>query len=270
MNTETRTVTFSLDAERTFRRVLFFWLTLEILLFLADVAFTYSDLVDLRPINRLFNMTREDGLGSLLAITQILFVSLTLWLIVLTRRRDLPRRLRFGWYFLAIFFTYLFLDDGAAIHERLGTAYEILAEDDSSADIPGQALLELFPSYPWQILFMPVFSVIGLYMLWFLHHAFDDRRNFRLVFDGLLLYATAVMLDFIEGLESGHVLNVLDWLKHTFDLRSYTVSHFNKTVEETIEMAGTTLIWVAFLRHFMQQTPVLELHFPSRNARPSS
>ncbi len=46
------------------------------------------------------------------------------------------------------------------IHERLGTAVETLGEDSR--------LLEAFPSFAWQILFVPLFGALGLFMLWFL------------------------------------------------------------------------------------------------------
>lgn len=245
------------DTDHLIRKVLIICIIIELSLFIADAIFTYAGVIDIRSIKRFFNMAREDGLGSLLAVIQTLLLSLTLWLIVLTHKaKDIRPVIRYGWVFLAVFFTYLTLDDGAEIHERLGTVYRIMSEQS-----PADGLLHLFPSYPWQVLFLPVFAVIGLYMLWFLWTNFENQADFRLVFGGLIMYAIAVSLDFIEGLDKNHALNVHEWLRSKFDLRPYTVRHFGKTMEETIEMFGTTLIWLAFLRHFMRQNTCFQINF---------
>ena len=53
------------------------------------------------------------------------------------------------------------VDDGAQLHERLGSTFKAMREDVGSS-------LDFFPSYPWQILFLPIFGTLGLFMLWFL------------------------------------------------------------------------------------------------------
>lgn len=254
------TASYTLDPGRTQHLLLCCCVGIEIGLFLADTVFTYFNVTGLEAVRRLFNLTREDSLPALFNIAQLLLLTLTLWLIVITERRRHGRYL-VGWLVIALFYSYLSIDDGSMLHERLGTAFEVTAGDTETG--MGSALLDAFPSYPWQILFMPVFAAVGLYMLHFLRGAFADPANFKLFFDGLLLYATAVLLDFIEGLPADHPLNAFSYLRTLFDLTPYTVSHFNKTVEETLEMLGTTVIWLAFLRHFMQQNPVLQVRFGS-------
>lgn len=62
----------------------------------------------------MFNIAREDGLASWFAVTQTLFVALTLWLIyTLTKRGGGSRSKVYGWLVLTLFFAYMAVDDGA-------------------------------------------------------------------------------------------------------------------------------------------------------------
>ena len=59
--------------------------------------------------------------------------------------------------------------------------------------------------------------------------------------------ATAVILDFIEGIPADHALNVYSWLKHAFLLEDYTVDHFAKSMEEFLEMLSISLFLAVFV-----------------------
>ncbi len=39
-----------------------------------------------------------------------------------------PRLVRLAWLVVALFFSYMALDDGAALHERLGSTFRVLQE----------------------------------------------------------------------------------------------------------------------------------------------
>jgi len=69
-------------------------------------------------------------------------------------------------------------------------------------------------------------------------------------------FALAVGLDFIEGLQSDY-----DWIIGSLPLSYRQVSHFVKVLEEFIEMVGTTLFLICFLKHFISISPVFSVRF---------
>ena len=76
------------------------------------------------PVRRLFNIAREDSLASWFAVTQTVFVALAAWTVfMITKARDPHRRSRWGWFLVALVFSYFAVDDGAAIHEQIGRAH---------------------------------------------------------------------------------------------------------------------------------------------------
>jgi hypothetical protein len=103
----------------------------------------------------------------------------------------------------------------------------------------------------------------GVFMVIFFWRQFRHPLRFSLVMSGLALIAAAVGLDFIEGLGRAHSWNLHVSLEHAWSLDTHTVRHFSKSIEEFLEMLGTTLIWVAVLGHFMTRFPTLRLDFRS-------
>jgi hypothetical protein len=78
--------------------------------------------------------------------------------------------------------------------------------------------------------------------------------------------ACAVGLDFIEGLERDHALNLYDRIADAYDFAAFTrerfktsefetLRHFSKAIEETLEMFAMTLFWVTFLTHWVRISP---------------
>ena len=248
----------------------------EVTLLVLDYHVNYGRWTEISPIRRLFNITREDGLASWFAVTQTLLVALTLWLIfICVRNRGGSRWRTIGWLVLALFFTYLAVDDGAALHERLGSTFREMqthASDGQDAKTWGATLLEIFPSYPWQIVFMPIFGAVGLFILVFLWREFGDRSAKALLAIGLSCFVLAVGLDFIEGLKRDHPWNLYTLISNTFELDDFTrrrfnhsayttLRHFSKSIEETIEMLGMTVLWVVFLRHWTRIASSLHVRF---------
>lgn len=232
---------------------------------LLDWHVNYGRLVDAAPIRNLFNTTREDGIASWFGVTQTALAALTLWLVFfVVRARGGPRWTRFGWLALAAFFGYMAFDDGTEFHERIGTTLAILGEraGDSSAD-DGSSWLAAFPSYPWQVVFLPGFAAMGLFMLIFLWRELGTGLPRNLVVVGVACFVTAVGLDFVEGLDEQHPFNlnariaalpaVADYAHARFGREPYeTVRHFGKSVEESLEMLGMTLLWMALLGHALR------------------
>ena len=239
-------IEISLDAGRVPYIVLGTCVLVALVLFLLDYHVNYGRWTQIGALRRMFNTTREDSLASWFGITQTLFVALTAWVIYWVSRGASKWRRR-GWLVLALFFTYMAVDDGATIHERLGTAYDVkvLAGDSAAFDF--------FPSYAWQIVVLPGFVIMGLFTFAFLLRELRTRRAKVLLFVALSGLACAVGLDFIEGLERNHSLNVYARAADHYDFEAWTqarfrhseystVVHFSKSVEETLEMVSMSLI----------------------------
>jgi hypothetical protein len=172
-----RCVDLTVDSERLVRNVLLVCLLANLAFFLLDCFVNYRGWIDISSIRRLFNTTREDGMASWFGVTQTLMVALTLWLVFVTVRQQPGSRWRqAGWLVLALFFTYMAIDDGSSLHERLGTAIENI-QDSGSGDSWAAALLDVFPSYAWQVFLLPLFGALGLFMLFFLLERLHAARG---------------------------------------------------------------------------------------------
>lgn len=248
------------DAQR-FIKVLFLLLVgAEIFFVLGDAFINVERMTDLGPIRRFFNITREDGVASWFAVTQTWMLGLTAaFLYVLMRVTDAERWRRVGWGIVAIFLLYMAMDDGSKFHERIGSSVKtmVLGEDADS----GNRQIGFFPSYTWQLVFLPIFGAFGLFILWFLNKELLVARDKWLVVVAIGLLVLAVVADFFEGLEMDHPLNLHGWIKETWDLSTYQVRHYSKSVEEFWEMLSMTLLWIIFLRHLVRSAPAIDLRF---------
>lgn len=255
----------------------------EIAMLLLDYHVNYGRLIDIAPIRRLFNTESETAIPSWFAVTQTLLVALTLWAIFITvRARGRRRLVRFGWLMLALLFTYMAADDGAKIHERVGTSFRMLEEQavTDPAEVADSTLTGRFPSYSWQVVYLPLYAVAGVAIftfVWWQIRAWTPRLMVACALGCLVL---AVGLDFCEGLDDLHPLNLAAtigdtpavdlWALERFDREGYdVVRHFSKSIEETLEMLGITLLWVVFLRYGMREAEHLELRFISSRRVPT-
>ena len=264
-------VELNVDAGRLARAVLVAGVLVEIALVVLDYHVNFGSAVDIGAIRRLFNIAREDGLASWLATTQTLLIALTLWLIYVSvrHRPGLHWKAR-AWLVLALFFSYMAVDDGAQLHERLGTAMEDWREASGAHD--------LSPSYEWQVLFLPVFGLLGLFLLGFLWRELATRSSRTILVASLACIAVAVGLDFVEGLASEHPWNLYTKAADSFDLDPWTMErfgepgyetlrHFSKSAEEFLEMLAHTLLWFLLLRHLPDTAGAFHASFrPARTA----
>ena len=249
----------SFDARRLVRDLLIFCINVEILFFFLDLQINFAAPENVGSVRRLFNTANESSLPSWFSIMQTAMVALTLWaIVVVTRSRTMSAWVRQGWLALALFFSYLALDDGAFLHERLGTAYDSVFKGRAASSSFGAWTLEVFPSYRWQIILMPLLVSMALFMLFFLSRQLKRRRWKVMVILALCCLGLAVGLDFIEGLHENHPWNIYTRIaaEHDWDYRTArlfgetpfdTLRHFSKSLEECIEMFGMTLLWAAFL-----------------------
>lgn len=273
-----------IDTGSLLRGVLTFCVSVELLLFTLDYHVNMSRGSDSYPIRRLFDTASEDSLAGWFSITQTMLIAVTIWLIWAVVRQRGSRWQRRGWAAIAIFFTYLAIDDGAFLHERVGTWFDAAG----GASPLGAWMLEMFPSYRWQLVFMPLFAGMGFFIFGFLLRELRGWKPKTVVFVALGFLATAVFMDFFEGLDPDHALNPytalastwhLDyWTARTFDQSPYdTLVHFSRSFEECLEMFAMTLLWLVFLQHLtrvahgvqlrFEQTPLFRVEEPTGNKR---
>ena len=159
-------VEFTVHIRRFALLLLLFCVAAEVSFILLDWHVNYGRLTEIGAIERLFNATREDAIGSWFAVTQTFLAALTALAVFKVRRRTEPVSWApYGWLVIALFFFYMSMDDGAKIHERLGTTFKVLNRGSGAL---GGTLLSYFPSYTWQLVFLPLFGSLGLFTLWFL------------------------------------------------------------------------------------------------------
>ena len=237
---------FTVDTGRFLWVVFLSCLILELALVYLDLTVNWLRWTELGPIRRLFNTTREDALASWFAVTQTVFIALAAWVIFAISRKNalaLPRRI--GWLIVALIFTYIAIDDGALVHERLGSAFK-----ENEGGSVG------YPSYPWQLLLAPVFAAMGLFLLYFLWREMPGRADRARILGAMACLAAAVAMDFVEGMDDGY-----RWLIDTFDWSNKTIRHFSKSIEEFIEMLGMTLFLVTFLGRITRRGQEIILRF---------
>jgi len=242
------------NMDQLIRNILIFCIGCEIGFVLMDIIFNFLEFSEYKTIRRFWNIAREESLASWFGTTQTFMAGLTLWLIFfINKHTETSWKTVFGWFVLAMFFTYMAIDDGAEIHERLGTVFELMSEKNEGTKALSSwaaRLLAFFPSYPWQLLFLPFFGIVGVFMFFFLWARLDVKTARLMILLALACFVAAVCLDFIEGLDKNHQWNIHTMIREKYDLEKYTVRHFSKSLEEFLEMLGITLFWTSFIQFF--------------------
>jgi hypothetical protein len=248
------------------------WFAVGIALLYLDYSVNYSSGSSVEEIQHVFNMTREDGLCSFFSVTLATFLSLTLWLIWAVENRQQRGRWRpVGWLVIALWFTYMTLDDGSGLHEAVGTAFRVAAKQAHPGEPRGAGLMG-FPSYAWQMIYIPWFGLLALFTMYYTWTALKSKKAWRFIFLAMSLNVCAVGMDFMEGLEESHPLNLYAKIAHRLDFDAYaqkqfdatgfeTVVHFGSAFEEFIEMMAYLIFWLVFLDYLMRSTPQLEFRF---------
>lgn len=228
----------------------------ELILILCDYLFTYLNFFHEIDIQRLWDIAREKSFPTWFSALQAHALALTVFLIAMVQWHHINRLSRYMWIFTGFFFLWIGIDDFAEIHERLGTALEHMAENYSGK---GTSLLNFFlknPSYNWHTFMMPVFASCGVGITIFLWRKFQQFRLFRYLFLGFACWGLSQGLDYIEGLyieKSPHIESFYRAVKRAFAIKQeYGVTHLFKVIEEVLEMFGTTLLWVGFMKYFAQ------------------
>jgi len=263
--THRETVTFKISSASIVKKIIILFVAIELILVALDLSFSYAGLVNNHAIAQLFNLAREGSLGSWFSSTQLLLTGMVLWLLFIRflHDTDTPTSKKYSWALMALFFTLMAIDDAAAIHESIGSAYEdIVTEADAAEDIIGGTLLENYPSYSWQLILGPAFILMGFFILVFLWIEVSFTSMRLLLVAGLGCYALAVGLDYIEGLYGGYKTIIV-----ATSLDYDSVRHLSKVIEEFLEMLGTTLFFALFVVHLARHTEHVKLSFLGANTR---
>ena len=237
---------FTVDTGRFLWIVFLSCFIIELSLVYLDLTINWLRWSEYDPIRRLFNTTREDGLASWFAVTQTVFVALTAWILwAINRKQGLSYPRQAGWFIVAFFFTYMAIDDGAVVHERLGSAFK--ASKGGQVD---------FMSYPWQLLLAPVFAAMGLFLVVFLRREMPHPSDRVRIMGAITCFAVAMYMDFVEGMDGGY-----DRLVEIFGWSDETIRHFAKSIEEFIEMLGITLFLITFLGQIAHRAKEVTVRF---------
>ena len=239
-------VAFELDAHLSPKKV--FWCLWAIcgLLLVADYAFTYLDLTGYYVFERTFAMTKEESIPNWYASILLFCIALTCALTFVMQSPRVEKYQATPWIFFAVFFAFLSMDDGAKIHERLGSFFRELAEEGDGMFTSFQPLLEATSTYSWQIFVLPVFLLCGFVMVLWGFNNIAVPETHRWVILGGIAIAPALGLDYFEGLVDNDVIA----LEGRF-LSVYTIEHYQRVIEEFLEMTGFLCIlrglWIHLL-----------------------
>lgn len=256
--TKSKPVSLTIDRRQVLRGILIVCAMVIAALVYLDFLINYSSAVRSESIQQLFNITREDSLASWFSVAITTLVALTMWALwLLARASGAPKFTRTGWLTLAICFSYLAVDDGSMIHERVGT---------TAGEISSSGWLNGFPTYYWQAIFVPVLAIFGAYLLYFMMRTLSTRRQRLAVIAALGCLAVAVILDFFEGMSPDNNWNIYTAIANNFDFAFYaqwafgkteydTLVHFSKSLEESLETLAMSLILVTSLAHLTERYP---------------
>lgn len=248
------------DANRLIFLLLIALIGVEILFLVGDEIFDVRGLIGLGPVRRFFDMAREDSLASWFAVTQTWMLGLTAaFIYAVVCVDDDSRWRRVGWAVLAIVFLYMAMDDGTKFHERIGSSVRRIIQGENADS--GTRQIGFFPSYTWQLVFLPMFATFGVFILWFLNKELQFVRDKLMVVAAIGLFVLAVTADFFEGIEGQHPLNLQSWISTTWDLNIDAIYHYSQSFEEFIEMLAISFLWVVFLRHLVSIAPEIQLRF---------
>ena len=246
---------FNLNADVLAKRVFWGCLGFELFIVLLDIFVNHYEWSPISSIRRMVNISREDSLSNWFSSYQTITVGLILWTTaaaVRSQARDVggPKKEFYCWAILATFFVYMGIDDAIRFHERIGTAFgRVLSYMEKSF---GAGILnhihEAFPSYNWQMVFGPFFLAMGVFLLWFIWQQFSASKLRYLLLAAVSLYAVAVGLDFVEGLDTSPYEGIADYFSTTED----RVGHMSKALEEFLEMFGTTIFLTVFLKNALR------------------
>lgn len=249
-------LTFQLQPRRFVLKVFLLLLCMELLIVFADAFIYYGGIIESRHIRRIFSISKEESLVNWFSSLLFFLLSISFFSVGLRRRVQQLRWRSFDYFVLSLMFLYLSADDAARIHERVGSfvkAYAKETEWNSEFSII-RWIVEVFPSYYWQVVFIPILSVMALAILLLLWRELRSGRLILMLVVALGILACSQGLDYLEGLSDGYRP-----VRNFTGLDRYTIEHFAKSLEEFLEMSGLTLLLCTVLHLFFQGVEKIEI-----------
>ena len=228
----------------------------ELLIIGADLWLNYAQGLDSRFLRRIVNITREDSFGAFLSVQLAVAGSLLAALnACLCRARcGGTRGSLAGWSMVTLILGYLAIDDAVALHERVGSTIRDMQAGAVYDRL--QRLVSGYVSYPWQAIFGPFVLLALLALLVFLWHEVREPKGRLALLASLAMVVVALQLDFFEGIEGCHAA-----VAAQLGLRTYTVRHFSKVLEESLEMLALIFLVVIFLNQLMTRSRSITVAF---------
>ncbi|MCP4268735.1 MAG: hypothetical protein GY777_24670 [Candidatus Brocadiaceae bacterium] len=246
-------INFSLEPNGIVNRLFWCLLGFEFLIVFLDIYVNHYAGIDISEIRKMVNITREDCLSNWFSSLQAIIVGSTVWLIAFSVRNQKKginyKKKFYCWAGIGVFFIYLGIDDALRFHERIGTAFKVLFYESNRTSDSGifSYICEYFPSYLWQAVFGPFFVSAGIFIVWFLWKELHSKKLWFWFLVGIGLYAVAVGLDYVEGLPDKPYEKM--GIAGFFSTSNYRIGHMSKALEEFLEMLGTTIFLVVFLKN---------------------
>lgn len=240
MNKNSINVSFNLKIRRDYLISILLGIALGFLL-LDFIQFMLDGAIP-RKLGRLIDITSEGNLPTLFSSLLAIMAGITAFVISLQYHFETSRKNKLSWLLIAGFFIYLGVDDSSQIHESLATVFTNNLKTEPNAGWLATSFLS-FKSYYWQVMFLPFFALFGLYMLAYLKSEFNNTKIFKMFFFGIVCYVVAVTLDYVDGMPQYYDLLLSESI--TFG----ELQHLSRSLEEYIEMVGSSLILISFLSH---------------------
>ena len=241
-------VEIKIDPEIFPKRLSIYLFGVCVLLVICDVIFTYLDVTGYYLFRRSFDMTREESIPNWYASILLFGIGLTCSLLAVVHRAiKSARSLASTWLFFALFCGFLSADDGARIHERAGPFFKDLTQNGIAGFQVFGGVLESSATYSWQIFVLPIFLFVGFFMLIWGHQHIGNKQVKRWVLLGAGCIAVAIALDYFEGLVKYKVISLDDRV-----LSAETIEHFQRVIEEFLEMTGFILALRGLSAHLFE------------------
>ncbi len=159
-----------ISSRRALRITFLFCFAIVVLLFFLDYTVNWLEGSSRATIRSMFDTTAEHSIAGWFSATLTFVVAMSAWAnVVLVRNIDASTWRRAGWLIIALLFSYLSLDDGAAIHEHLGGGLK-------QTPVIGK-VIGAYDSYSWHIVILPFFIAVGIFMLIFLWKELAHRNE---------------------------------------------------------------------------------------------
>ena len=225
--------------------IAFLWVAAVLTVINSVLLFFYFYLDDdeLFGLVDLFDFAIEGNIPTLYSAVAILFCSALLALITHANWHQ-PDGRRFYWLGLTILFLFLAIDEGAAIHEAVGSYFE------------RYLFAEGFLYFMWVVPYGIATVVLGLV---FLKFVWELPKNTRARF----IVAGVIFLTGVLGIE---MLGAREADLHGTETVAYCIFY---SLKEMLEMLGIILFIYALLSHLAQETGRLSIVLELAHGSPS-